>query len=126
MRSSRGSAAVDFVLIAVPLVLLALSVLGLALVGFARNVMFDAAVEGARFGALADQTANAGCRRAEEIFSHALGGAIKPKVQCESAIVGTRSVVVVSLEAALPGLGFLPNGKSFRAVGHATSELQDQ
>ena len=125
MRASRGSAAVDFVLISVPLVLLALSVLGVALVGFVRNVMFDAAVEGARYGALADQGASAGCLRAQEIFSKTLGGAIKSKVQCESGMVGTRSVVVVTLEATLPGLGFLPNAKSFRAVGHATSEIQN-
>lgn len=123
--SSRGSAAVDFVIISVPIILLALSVLGVALIGFARNVMFDAAVEGARYGALADQSADAGCVRAQQIFSKTLGAALRPRFQCEAGVVGTRSVVVVSIEASLPGLGFLPNDKSFKAVGHATSEIQE-
>ena len=121
---SRGSAAVDFVLISVPLVLLALSVLGVALFGFVRNVMFDSAIEGARFAALADQNTRAGCLRAQELFRTTLGSAIKPTFQCEQAFAGSRSVIFVTIEAAIPGLGFLPNDYRFKAVGHATSELQ--
>ena len=111
-------------LISAPLVLLALSVLGVALFGLVRNVMFDSAVEGARFAALADQNARAGCLRAQELFAKALGSALKPIVQCEQAWLGSRSVIFVSIEAAIPGLGFLPNDYRFKAVGHATSEIQ--
>lgn len=111
-------------LISVPLVLLALSVLGVALFGLVRNVMFDSAIEGARFGALADQNSRAGCLRAQELFVKTLGSAITPTFQCEQALMGSRSVIFVSIEATIPGLGFLPNDYRFRAVGHGTSELQ--
>lgn len=107
------------------MVLLAMSVVGVALVGFIRNVTFDAAVEGARFGALADQDASAGCARAQELFSKTLGSAIKPSFQCEAGVVGSRSVVVVKIQLSIPGLGFLPNDRNFKAVGHATSEIQN-
>ena len=123
-REARGSAAVDFVMISVPLVFLALSVLGVALFGLVRNVMFDSAIEGARFAALADQNARAGCLRAQELFTKTLGSALKPTFRCEQALMGSRSVIFVSIEAAIPGLGFLPSSYRFRAVGHATSELQ--
>lgn len=123
-RDSRGSAAVDFVLISTPMVLLALSVLGVALFGLVRNVMFDSAIEGARFAALADQNARAGCFRAQELFVKTLGSALTPIIQCDESMVGPRSVILVSIETALPGLGFLPNNYRFKAVGHATSELQ--
>jgi hypothetical protein len=123
-RDPRGSAAVDFVLISAPLVLLALSVVGVALFGLVRNVMFDSAVEGARFGSLADQNGRAGCLRAQELFNKSLGSALQPIFECEQTRIGTRSVIMVSIEAAIPGLGFLPNNYRFKAVGHATSEIQ--
>ena len=106
------------------MVLLALSVMGIALNGLVRNVMFDSAIEGARFAALADQNASAGCARAQLLFAKALGTAITPTVRCDQAEVGSRAVILVSLEAVLPGLGFLPNNFRFKAVGHATAELQ--
>ena len=121
---AKGSAAVDFVLISVPLVLLSLSVLGVALFGLVRNVMFDSAIEGARFAALADQNSRAGCLRAQELFIKTLGSAIKPIFLCEQTLIGSRSAIFVTIEAALPGLGFLPNDYRFKAVGHATTELQ--
>ena len=114
----------DFVLISVPLVLLALSVMGIALNGLVRNVMFDSAIEGARFAALADQKASAGCARAQFLFTKSLGSAIHPTFRCDQAEVGSRTVILVSLEAAIPGLGFLPNNFKLKAVGHATAELQ--
>jgi Flp pilus assembly protein TadG len=121
---SKGSAAVDFVLISAPLVLLSLSVLGVALFGLVRNVMFDSAIEGARFAALADQNSRAGCFRAQALFTESLGSALKPVFQCEQTLIGSRSVMFVSIEAAIPGLGFLPNDYRFRAVAHATCEIQ--
>jgi hypothetical protein len=86
--------------------------------------MFDSAIEGARFAALADQEASSGCARAELLFKKSLGTAINPTFRCDESEVGSRKVILVSLEAVLPGLGFLPNNFKFKAVGHATSELQ--
>lgn len=115
---------VEFVLISVPLVLLALSVLGVALGGFVRNVLFDSAVEGARFAALADQDVSSGCQRAQVLLLQTLGSAIKPQIFCDEALISERRLVLVSVEARIPGLGFLPNSFNLKAVAHATAELQ--
>ncbi len=101
-----------------------MSVLGVALFGFVRNVMFDSAVEGARFAALADQNSGAGCLRAQELFTKSLGSSLKPEFRCERVLIGPRSALVVTIETPIPGLGFLPNNFRFKAVGHATSEIQ--
>ena len=54
-----GSSAVEFVLVGTLLTLLTLAVLQLALAVYIRNVVHDAAVEGAYHGALADTDAAA-------------------------------------------------------------------
>ncbi|MET0782884.1 MAG: TadE/TadG family type IV pilus assembly protein, partial [Leifsonia flava] len=56
VRDERGSAVVEFTLVSVLLTTLALAVVQLALALHVRNTVIDAAAEGARYAALADNT----------------------------------------------------------------------
>src|SRR5262245_27245939 len=73
LRDDRGSAVVEFALVSVILTLLTLAVLQLALALHVRNTVLDAAAEGARFGALADNGPREGVRRTDELITQALG-----------------------------------------------------
>ncbi|WP_455132117.1 TadE/TadG family type IV pilus assembly protein [Microbacterium aurum] len=75
-----GSSAVEFVLVGTLLTLLTLAVLQLALAVYIRNVVHDAAVEGAYHGALADTDAAAGAARTAALISTAVGGALDAEV----------------------------------------------
>src|SRR3546814_18873976 len=55
LRSERGSAVVDFVLVLVVLIPLVLGILQLAIVLHVRNTLTAAATEGARHGAVLDR-----------------------------------------------------------------------
>ena len=73
IREERGSAVVEFVLVGMMLTFLTLAVLQLALALHIRNTVLDAAAEGARFGALADNTPSDGVARTIELITSAIG-----------------------------------------------------
>ncbi|MBP3979065.1 pilus assembly protein [Microbacterium sp. BLY] len=63
----------EFVLVGTLLTALTLAVLQLAFAIYVRNVLHDAAVEGAYYAALADTTTQEGEERAREVIRRALG-----------------------------------------------------
>ena len=110
---------VDFVLVAAPLVLLALSVLGIALSSFTLMVLRDSAVEGAGFAALADQESLAGCARARELAQPLLAGIGNLSATCESNDDGDEIVV---LKVKAPVFGLLSGVRDLSATGRAPRE----
>lgn len=119
-KSQLGSAVVEFVLISVPLVLLAVTTVTIALTSFVSMVIRDSAVEGARFAALADQNSDAGCLRAQQLISAALAGKFVPKVSCHS-LDGLEEIVMVN--GRLQMFGFLPGVRDLSAIGRAPREF---
>ena len=75
LSDDRGSSPVEFVLVGTMLTLLTLGVLQLGLSIYVRNVVHDAAVEGAFHAALADTSLQDGARRTGEIISRTVGAA---------------------------------------------------
>jgi len=124
LGSSRGSAPLNFVLVAVPLLLLAFSVVGISLTTLVRNQLVDSAIEGARYAALADQTSVDGCARAKAVVVATVAKKLDLQVSCFNTSSLGLEQEVVQLTLRVPALGLLPANQLIKAVGHATRELQ--
>jgi Flp pilus assembly protein TadG len=120
----RGSAVVDFVLVAVLIVTLFLAVLQVAVYVHVRNVVTASAQEGARFAANADVDSGVGAARTAEIVGQATSVGTARGLACTSTedtdSSGLTLVVVRcagSVPSLLAGLGnLLPLEVTGRAV----------
>lgn len=112
MRDEDGSSPVEFVLVGTMLTLLTLAVLQFALAVYVRNVVHDAAVEGAFHAALADVPLAAAADRAQEIIGRTIGDGYVEAVTVgeTSALGGPAVAVTVSAAFPLVGLIGLPGG----------------
>lgn len=118
----RGSSTVEFVLVGTLLTLLTLGVLQLALAVYIRNVVHDAAVEGAYFGALADTGADAGAARAAQLISVAVGDGISAEVTAEATDSVRGPEVEVRVVATLPLVGLLGVPAGMEVTARAPQE----
>ncbi|BDZ37776.1 TadE/TadG family type IV pilus assembly protein [Microbacterium suwonense] len=123
MRSSasptdeRGSSPVEFVLVGALLTALVLAVLQVAFAVYVRNVVHDAAVEGAHYAALADTTLADGAARTREVIGRAVGSAYAQDVAVgQDRSLGHESVVM-RVRTTLPVLGLIgvPHGMEVEA-----------
>ncbi|MGZ4659001.1 MAG: TadE/TadG family type IV pilus assembly protein [Blastococcus sp.] len=125
----RGSAVVDFVLVAVLIVVLLLAVLQVAVYVHVRNVVTASVQEGARFAANADVDSALGADRTVEIVGRATSVQTARGLDCTSAEepdpTGLTVVVVRcagSVPSLLAGLGnLLPLQITGRAVKEAAT-----
>jgi Flp pilus assembly protein TadG len=120
----RGSAVVDFVLVAVLIVTLFLAVLQVAVYVHVRNVVTASAQEGARFAANADVDSGVGAARTLEIVGQATSLRTARGLTCTSTEdIDTSGLTLVvvrcagSVPSLLAGLGnLLPLEVAGRAV----------
>lgn len=107
LADERGSSPVEFVLVGALLTALTLAVLQIALAMYVRNVVHDAAVEGAHHAALADTTLGEGAARTEAVITRAVGAEYAGDVAIgEDTSLGHPSVIV-RVRTTLPVLGLL-------------------
>lgn len=121
LRDDRGSSPVEFVLVGGLLTLLALAVMQFALVVYVRNVVHDAAVEGAFHAALADTTTADGAERVAAIVSRTVGEQYARDVTV-SEDAGT---IQVTVRTPLPLLGLLGAERAMEVSAHAPAESLD-
>mgnify|MGYP002654773028 CR=1 FL=1 len=88
VSKERGSAAADFVLVVFPMLALFVGTVTIGLASYARTVILDATIEGARFAALADQSLAAGAQKTRELVQATLGSAIDLDVSSSSSRLG--------------------------------------
>lgn len=88
VSKDRGSAVPDFVLVAFPMLALFVGTVTISFASYARNVILDATIEGARFAALADQSLLAGTQKTKELVQASLGSAITLDVVASSTRLG--------------------------------------
>lgn len=103
----RGSAAVDFVLVALPLLALLLGVLQVAAYLHLRNVVVASAAEGARQAAVADRSTRDGGPLAEQVLARGVSARAAAGVQCdatEEAGAAGSVLVAVRCRGAVPAL----------------------
>lgn len=122
LRDDTGSSAVEFLLVGVVLTGLTLAILQLALAVYARNVVHDAAVEGAYHGALADVDPSEGATRTREIVSRALGDGFVGETSARVRAEDGGELVEVTIVATLPLIGFIGIPEGWEVTARAPRE----
>jgi Flp pilus assembly protein TadG len=121
-HDDRGSAVVEFVLVSVLLTILTLSVIQLGLALLIRNTVQDAASEGARYGALADNRPRDGVVRTKQLIEAAIGSTYAKNVRISPGSYDGYPAYTVTVTTPLPLIGLvgIPNG--LEVTGHAAVE----
>jgi hypothetical protein len=123
--NDRGSAPAEFVMVGALLTVLTLTVLQLGFALYIRNTLLDAAAEGARYGALADNRLSDGVARTRDLIATALGEDYARDV---SATYGTylgHPASMVTVRTPLPLIGLIGLDGGLEVVGHASVESLD-
>lgn len=124
IKAQNGSAALDFVLVSIPLLLLAIGLVSLCLSALTLGIIRDTAVEGSRFAALADQSSTDGCSRARELLSVVLSPTLVTTVTCKQIQVNAIDYESVHISVAVPILGLLARTNLLQAESAAPRENQ--
>ncbi|CAN5232822.1 hypothetical protein BH11ACT4_BH11ACT4_12000 [soil metagenome] len=109
-------------MVAALLTVLTLSVIQLGLALFIRNTVVDAAAEGARFGALADNSLADGVDRATDLITTALGPSYARDVTAGTGSYLGHPAVIVTVRAPLPLIGLVGIDDGLEVSGHAAIE----
>ncbi|WP_237762510.1 TadE family protein [Arthrobacter sp. ERGS1:01] len=112
----------DFVLVTTIVTIMFLAMVQLALVLHVRNTVADAASSAARYGALADRTAQDAEERARLLIESALGTDYTQDVSASVSTVDGAPVLTVSVTSPLPVLGLFGPGRALEMSGHAVIE----
>lgn len=118
----QGSAVVDFVLVSALVTVLVAAVLQLALTLHVRATLIDCAAEGARHGALVGSSSADGVQRTRDLIASALSPTYADDVTASVTDLGGAPVLVVSVRAPLPVIGFLGPSGAFSVAGRALME----
>jgi Flp pilus assembly protein TadG len=118
----RGSSVVDFVLVGTLLTALTLGVIQLGVGVYVRNVLHDAAVEGAHYAALADTAIVEGAERTRLVISRAIGSGFAQDVTVQNSTALGYATVEVRVRAALPVIGLIGIPGMLEVSAHAPVE----
>ena len=117
----KGSAVTDFVLVAFPMLAIFSATISISLGSYARVVLLDATIEGARFAALADQGIASGIATTQKLVAGSLGPAARVEVEGFSKRFG--KIESIRLVSTL-GLSILPGSKLLSVSSVATREVE--
>ncbi|ALQ31215.1 MULTISPECIES: TadE family protein [Micrococcaceae] len=106
----RGSAVAEFVMITTLLIVLAFSIMQLALALHVRNTLTDAAANGAHYGALANRSPADAAGRTRTLITESLHAGFARDVSVSTTAIGGTQLVTVTVNTRVPLIGFLPNG----------------
>ncbi|WP_240658604.1 TadE/TadG family type IV pilus assembly protein [Microbacterium sp. CPCC 204701] len=124
-HGDEGSSPVEFVLVGTLLTVLTLGVLQLGLAVYVRNVVHDAAVEGAYHAALADTSLDDGARRTRKVVSRTVGEGYAADVTVRETTVLGHAAVEVRVTATLPLVGLLGAPRTMEVTANAPVESFD-
>lgn len=122
LRDERGSATAEFLLVGILLSVLTLAVLQFGFAVYVRNVVHDAAVEGAYYAALADTSLGDGERRTRDIVARTVGAGYVTAVTARTSTADGYATVEVTVRATLPVIGLLGVPASMEVTAHAPVE----
>lgn len=122
LRDETGSAVAEFALVGAILTVLTVSVLQLALALHVRNTVLDAASEGARFAALADNTQADGIARCRTLITAAIGDGYAQNVTAASGSWRGHPAITITVRTTLPVIGLLGVAEALEVSGHAAVE----
>ena len=115
----RGSAVVDFILVGGLLTMFFLAIIQLALVLHIRNTLIDAAASGARYGTLADRSAEDARRRTGELIGTALSTDFAQDIQTREVTFQGLRTLEVTVRAPMPVIGLIGPRDMLEVKGHA-------
>lgn len=121
-REDSGSAVAEFVMVVALLTVLTLSVIQLGLVLLIRNTVLDAAGEGARFAALADNGLADGVQRATQLVTVAIGPTYAADVTATYGSYLGHQAAIVTIRTPLPLIGLIGIEHGLEVSGHAAVE----
>ena len=125
LREDRGSAPAEFVMVGALLTVLTLSVLQLGLALHVRNTVLDAASEGARYAALADNTVSDGVGRTRDLITTAVGAGYARDVTAVTDDYLGHPSAIVTVRTPLPLIGLVGIDGGLEVSGHAALEIRD-
>ena len=125
LSDDDGSAAAEFVMVGSLLTILTLSVLQLGLALHVRNTILDAAAEGARFGALADNSLEDGVSRTRDLIGAALGDGYAEDVTASYGSYLGHPSSIVTVRTPMPLIGLVGIDGGLEVSGHAAVETLD-
>lgn len=119
LHEDRGSAVVEFPLVGVLIVLIAITIIQCAVIVHARNTLLDSAIQGAHEAALVGNDPQDGARRARELVAERLGEAYDISAAADQSGQGR---ITVRISATLPLIGMLGPSDTLTVQGHAIDE----
>lgn len=122
LRDESGSAVVDFVMVGALVIAVFVALLQVCLGVYARNVLTDAAGDGARRAALVGGTEAEAQRRVQVLSDAALRRGYVDTVTVSRVPSGDLTIVEVTVKAPFPVLGLLGPGGTITVTGHAIDE----
>lgn len=120
--NESGSAVVDFVMVGALVIVVFVALLQVALGVYARNVLTDAAGDGARRAALVGGTEAEARRRVQTLSDAALRRGYVDTVTVSRVPSGDLTIVQVTVKAPFPVLGLLGPGGTLTVTGRAVDE----
>ena len=124
-ENDTGSSPVEFVLVGTLLTVLTLAVLQFGLAVYVRNVVHDAAVEGAYHAALADTSLDDGAARTRDIVTRTVGAEYAADIEVSETTSLGHPAVEVHVAAILPLVGLLGMPRTMEVTAHAPIESFD-
>lgn len=121
-REESGSAVVDFVMVGALVVFVFVALLQVTLGVYARNVLTDAAGDGARRAALVGGTEAEAQQRVRVLSDAALRRGYVDSVTVSRVPSGDLTIVEVTVKAPFPVLGLFGPGGTLTVKGHAIDE----
>jgi len=115
----HGAAVVDFVLVGALLTMFFVSIIQLALILHVRNTLIDAAASGARYGTLADRSADDARRRTGELIGTALNADFARDIETREVTFQGLRTLEVTVRAPLPVIGLIGPREGLEDTGHA-------
>ncbi len=126
LDDQAGSSPVEFLLVGLVLTALTCGVLQLGLAVYVRNLVHDAAVDGAYHAALADVPTADGAERAKLIVERTVGAGFVGAVSAREFDQGGVVTVEVTIEATLPLIGVIGVPGGWEVTAHAPAETFDR
>ena len=121
-QNELGSAVVDFVMVGALVITVFVALLQVTLGVYARNVLTDAAGDGARRAALVGGTEAEARQRVQVLSDAALRRGYVDTVTVSRVPSGDLRIVEVTVTAPFPVLGLFGPGGTLRVTGHAIDE----
>ncbi|WP_238385197.1 TadE/TadG family type IV pilus assembly protein [Nesterenkonia muleiensis] len=115
----QGSATAEFTMVSALLALLFVAAVQVAGMIHVRNTLIDAASTGARFGALADRTADDGAARTQQLITGSISSRYAEEISYEYLETSEGRTLRISVRAQVPVLVVGPGFGELEVTGSA-------